>query len=162
MSRRVETQTGEYIEFSDTAGSHGQQEIQVGKYYFDPTEYHIHVLKFLSGAKFIELGSIRISIPEDTDGIVDFGHIKFPYREYVSGVVWSLNQLGSYPEERRVPQYESIYAFALDALEEKLHQQVPPYSEIMYELALKDEKSHKQDGGIHSLRGKQHLSLREI
>ncbi len=145
MSAEIKTVDGKIISWSDhNAGSF--QEIQVGRYTFDPTLFHIHVLKFLSGARQIDFGPVYITIPDQTTGKVEFGHLEFPYSGYVEGVVWSLTQLGVFDGERRVPQVTAIQIFALGALRRELLEKVPERNELMYNLAQRYQEDHKQDG----------------
>lgn len=67
------------------------------------------VLRFLNGEKCFMVGSVNVTIPDDVNGIVRFGHIEFPYEQFVGGVCWVLSQGGRFSQEHQVPQ-----AFAIE------------------------------------------------
>lgn len=154
MSIEVLNNRGEKIDWCGGSAPRGEsviETIEVGNYEFDRTEIAIGVLRFFGGSKSFMIGNVHVQIPDTIEGEVKFGHIEFPYEQFVGGVCWLMTQGGRYVQEFQVPLHCATDIFATSALQRELLKRVPKPRNSILELADQFEEGYRKPEGIYGM-----------
>lgn len=100
MPTSTETIYGQQVLWAER---YGDYEVKVGSYIFDQTKFNIGIMFFLAGEREFEVEGIPIKIPNSVEDVVEFGEMRFRYKEFVDGVIWVLACQGGH---RMAQNYE--------------------------------------------------------